>query len=140
MRTLLRKHERKLRYGVAGAWNTAFGYGMFAILCRAARPAGLHYLYALAAAHVLATTNAYFTHKHFVFKTAGFAVLREYFRFTAVYWALFVVNAASLPLLVRATGLGPVLAQGLFLPVVVGAGYLAHSRVTFVDASLERPH
>lgn len=137
-RALLKAHRRKVRYFAAGLWNTAFGYGVFALLCRFAQSAGVHYLYALAAAQVLGTANSYMTHKHFVFKTPGFAVLREYFRFTSVYWVIFVFNAFALPAAVHATGLGPVLAQGLLLPVTIVLGYLAHSRFSFAaDAVLD---
>lgn len=131
MKSWLKSHERKVRYVAAGSWNTLFGYIVFAAFCRTAQSYGIHYLYALAAAQVLGTLNGYLTHKHFVFKTAGFALLREYFRFSAVYWAIFVVNAFALPALVRATGLGPILAQGLFLPISIVIGYLAHSRFSF---------
>jgi putative flippase GtrA len=135
-RSLASAHARKLRYVAAGAWNTAFGYGSFAILCRLGQKIGVHYLYALAAAQVLATMNGYMTHKHFTFKTAGFALMREYLRFSAVYWALFVVNLFALPALVHVTGLGPILAQGLFLPVTIVGGYLAHSRFSFAERRL----
>ncbi|MDE2491985.1 MAG: GtrA family protein [Elusimicrobia bacterium] len=126
-------HARKIRYVAVGLWNTAFGYGAFALLCHLGQKVGVHYLYALAAAQALATTNGYLAHKHFTFKTAGFALLREYLRFSAVYWAIFVVNAFALPQLVRVTGLGPILAQGLFLPFTIVAGYLAHSRFSFAS-------
>lgn len=135
MRKLWRRHEKKARYFAAGLWNTAFGYGVFAVLCRIGQSFGIHYLCALAAAQVLGTTNAYLTHKHFVFKTAGFAVLREYFRFTSVYWGIFVVNAFALPAAIRMTGLGPILAQALLLPLTITLGYLAHSRFSFAGAS-----
>ena len=131
MKRLLRRHERKARYFAVGVWNTLFGYGVFALFCGTARSASDHYVYTLAASQVLGTTNAYFMHKHFVFKTAGFAVLREYFRFTSVYWAIFVVNAFALPAVVRQTGLGPILSQGMILPLTIVLGYLAHSRFSF---------
>jgi putative flippase GtrA len=122
--------RRGWRYLLAGAWNTLFGYGSFVVLCRAASALGVHYLIALSISHVLATTNAYLSYKHFVFKTSGGAV-REYFRFTLVYWAIFAVNLAALPALIRATGLGAIAAQGIITAFAVAASYLAHSRFSF---------
>lgn len=121
---------RKARYLAAGAWNTLFGYAVFAVLCRAAQGLRMHYLFALTLSHLLATTNAYLSYKRFVFKTGG-AWTQEYLRFSAVYWALFAVNLAALPALIHATGLGPVSAQGILLSATVSASYLAHSRFSF---------
>lgn len=130
---MLKTHERKIRYLVAGAWNTLFGYGAFIVLYRVALALKIHYLFALAAGNVLGTTNNYFSYKHFVFKTAGISFLREYFRFSMVYWVIFAINLFALPALVKVTGLGPVPAQGLILAFTIIAGYLAHSRISFRD-------
>lgn len=123
-------HERKIRYLLAGAWNTLFGYLAFIALYGLANFLRLHYLVALTVSQILATTNAYLSYKHFVFKTRG-GYVREYFRFSAVYWALFAANFVMLPVLVHAAHMGPVLAQGIILPVTVAAGYVIHGRFSF---------
>lgn len=126
-------HGRKIRYLAAGGWNTIFGYGSFVGLYHIAVALNLHYLVALTASQVLATTNAFMMYKHFVFKTQG-DYLREYFRFSAVYWVLFLFNLVLLPILVNTAHIGPVLAQGIILPVTVVASYLVHSRFSFKRA------
>jgi putative flippase GtrA len=125
--------RRNVRYLIAGGWNALFGYAAFALLCRVAAAVGVHYLFALGASQLLATTNAYLSYKHFVFKTEG-PWLREYFRFSSVYWVMFAVNVAALPALIHVSGLGPVPAQGVILAVTVIASYLAHSRFSFAAA------
>lgn len=131
MRTVLKTHERKVRYVAAGAWNALFGYAAFIVLYRVALALHVHYLFALAASTVLGTVNNYLSYKHFVFKTAGIALLREYFRFSMVYWVIFSVNLFALPALVRASGLGPIPAQGIILAIAAAAGYVAHERFSF---------
>ncbi len=127
---LLRAHERKLRYLVAGAWNTAFGYGAFVALYFLCRRIGLHYLVALTLAKVLAVTNAYLSYKFFVFRTDG-PRLMEFGRFSSVYGVVFVGNLFALPALVRGLGWNPLLAQAVFASVTAVAGYLAHGRYSF---------
>ena len=122
--------SRTLRYLVTGAWNTLFGYGVFVALCRAGERVGAHYLWALTVSQALATVNAYLGYKHFVFKTSG-GWVREYARFSLVYWIVFAVNFAALPALVNATGLGPIPVQGALLCVTVAASYWAHGRFSF---------
>lgn len=122
--------RKQLRYLAAGAWNTLFGYASFVALVRVAAALHVHYLAALCVSQVLVTTNAYLSYKHLVFKTPGHG-LREYFRFTLVYWLVFAVNFAALPALIRATGYGPIAAQGIISVLAIGASYVAHTRFSF---------
>jgi putative flippase GtrA len=130
MKKLLKAHDRKIRYLATGMWNTLFGYGCFAILCRLGSMVHVHYLFALVGSQVLGTTNTFLSYKHFVFKTKG-GYLREYFRFSLVYWVLFILNLCLLPVVVNAAHIGPILAQGMILPVTVVASYFFLSRFSF---------
>lgn len=126
-------HNQKIRYLAAGMWNTLFGYAIYALCCRLANG---RYFFALSVSQILGTTNAFLSYKHFVFKTRG-DYLREYFRFSLVYWVLFVFNLIALPLLIKNTHIGPIEAQGLILPVTVILGYLVHNRFSFKGHSTQ---
>jgi putative flippase GtrA len=52
-----------------------------------------------------------------------------------VYWAVFAVNVAVLPVLVNGLHWSPLAAQAVFTAVAVVAGYLAHSRFSFAAAA-----
>ena len=117
------------RYLVTGAWNTAFGYGVFALLAvwLASR---VHYLLIGVAASVLAITNAYIVHKIFVFGTKG-NYLREYGRYYLIYGATTVGGLALLALFVDGLGLNLYLAQACVLGLQVAASFVGHRRFSF---------
>ena len=132
----LAAHRKKFLYLVAGAWNTAFGYGAFAGLYLLGRRFGWHYLVALTISNVLAILNAYLSYKLLVFRTRG-RWLGELARFSMVYWVVFAANAAVLPALVRGLGWNPLAAQAVFTAVTIVASYFAHGRFSFVAPSSE---
>jgi putative flippase GtrA len=121
------------RYLVAGAWNTAFGYAVFALLvaCLASR---VHYLLLGVVANVLAITNAYVVHKFFVFKTKG-RYLREYLRYYVVYGTTAVCGLGLLALLVGGFGLNLYLAQAGVLALQVVASFVWHRQFSFSTTS-----
>lgn len=121
--------DRRIRFLLVGAWNTAFGYGSFAALYGVTRLVGAHYLWALLGSQAVSIANAYFGYKKLVFRTQG-DVPREAARFVGVYAALFGLNLILLPLLVR-TGLHPLVAQALAVAVCIALSYAAHSLYTF---------
>ena len=91
-----------IRYLIAGAWNTLFGYGAYAIatyLLTGRVPYA--YMVASCISTVFAITNAYIGYKFFVFKTKG-NYLKEYLRFYVVYGTAGLINLALLPFLVVA--------------------------------------
>lgn len=89
-----------LRYLLVGAWNTLFGYGVFAGFTYLLTPRiPRAYLVATVISTILSVTVAYFGYKLFVFKTKG-NYLREYLRCYVVYGSSGLVNLALLPLLV----------------------------------------
>ena len=117
------------RYLVTGVWNTAFGYGVFALLVALMAPR-VHYLLIGIAASVLAITNAYIVHKIFVFKTRG-NYLREYGRYYVIYGATTVGGLALLALFVEGFGLNLYLAQACALGLQVIGSFVGHRRFSF---------
>jgi putative flippase GtrA len=130
MRSLYRRNEKQVRFLLVGVWNTAFGYLTFAVLYSLTVALHMHYLAALAGSQCICIANAYISYKRIVFKTKG-NYLAEFFRFTAVYWALFALNVAALPLLVGRAGMHPLAAQALIIAASVVASYAAHTLFTF---------
>lgn len=127
-----------LRYLAVGAWNTLFGYGLYAALTylfSEKLPYG--YVIAIACSNVIAVSVAYFGYKFFVFKTKG-NYIREYFRCFAVYGLSILANIAILPVLVGVVG--PLLANKKQAPYVAGAlltagttvvSFIGHKRISF---------
>ena len=130
MKEFLSRYRKQIKFLLVGAWNTLFGYSVFALLCVAAARLGVHYLAALVVSNVLAVTNGYFSYKGAVFN-GGERSWPEYFRFSSVYIALLAANMVLLPLLVNATRLNPVAAQGILLPFTVVSSYVAHNYFSF---------
>ena len=122
--------RRPLRFILVGGWNTAFGYGAFAAFYWLTRRLGVHYLWAVLPAHLLAVFNAFLCQRWIVFGTHGpfFAAL---LRFSAVYWIFFAVNLPLLPLLVQGLHLHPLVAQALLVGANAALSYVAHDRFTF---------
>ena len=88
------------RYLLVGAWNTFFGYGLFALftyLLTDRLP--FAYMAASVLSNVIAVTVAFLGYKWFVFKTEG-NYFREYARCYLVYGTAFLANLAMLPVLV----------------------------------------
>lgn len=129
---------RPLRFLIAGGWNTVFGYGFYVALYYLTRPlvtaAGMpveaHYLGVLVVANVVAVAQAYLAYRFFVFRSRA-DVATEFARFSLVYAVTFAFNLVALPVLVRNTSLGPVLAQGIVVVVASAISYAAHVTFSF---------
>ena len=123
------KNEVLSRYLVAGLWNTAFGYGVFAGLI-AWHSSHIHYLLIAGVSNVLAISNAYVVHKFFVFRTRG-NYLKEYLRYWLVYGAAAVIGMLGLAILVAGLSVNIYLAQ---IGVVCGQvifSFIGHRRFSF---------
>lgn len=112
--------SRVLRFLGAGIVNTAFGYGVFAVLVLAS----VHPQVALVAQFGLGVIWNYSIHARFVFGVRGYARLPQYL---SAYVAAYVCNALFLELLTGA-GVPPLGAQLLVLPLVVILSYVLVSR------------
>jgi putative flippase GtrA len=125
---------RMSRYVAAGAWNTVFGYGVFALLfaCFSAR---IHYLLIAAFSNVLAISNAYITHKIFVFQTKG-NYLREYLKYYVIYGTTALGGLALLAVLASGLGLNVYVAQACVLCVQTVVSFTGHRRFSFASGSV----
>ena len=119
----------KIRYLLAGAWNTFFGYAVGLALYYGFE-GRVHVVEVGIMANVLAITMAFVTYKLFVFRTKG-NWLVEYFRAYLVYGATGIMSIGLLWLLVGGFGLPFWLGQGLTLVLTVVASYVFHARFTF---------
>ena len=89
------------RYIIVGAWNTFFGYGVFAgltwlftgrILC--------DYMVAAVFGNVISITQSFLSHKFFVFQTRG-NYFKEYLRCWVVYGGSSFIGLLMLPIVVN---------------------------------------
>lgn len=119
----------KLRYLVAGAYNTVFGYANFVGLY-ALFSSTLHYLYILLLSHAVSVTNAYCSYRLLVFREADSGWL-PFVRFNAVYVFALGFNMVALPVLVEYVDIHVLAAQALVVMLTVVGSYLLHRRFTF---------
>ena len=116
------------RYLLVGAFNTVFGYGLFALLNWLLRPLGAHsYLLAALLANVIAIGVAFLGYKKLVFRSQG-NYLGEWARCMCVYGSSMLISLAGLAVLV------PVLQRSLRRPEQ--ASYLAAAIMTVLTIIL----
>jgi putative flippase GtrA len=126
------------RYLLVGGFNTAFGYGTYAVLTALLDRLNRNgYILAGLVSPVMNITAAYLNYKFFVFKTKG-NYFREWLRCLAVYSGAILLGTALLPVVVfalrRATSLtsgAPYVAGALLLGINVIFGFLGHKKFTF---------
>lgn len=123
--------SERMRYLLAGAWNTAFGYGITVGLYLALSDT-LHITLIGTIANVLAISMAFATYKVFVFRSHG-NWLAEYLRSYVVYGGTAVVGIALLWLLVDGLHIKIWFAQGALILITVVISYIGHARFTFKD-------
>ena len=124
------RHRQKLLYLAAGGVNTAFGLAFYPALLFASDWLYQHYMVALLIAQFVCTLFSFVNFKLFVFRTRGGA-LREFVRFSAFYYATYVVNWAVLPLAVEKLHWDRIAFQLGFSIATVVIGYFWNARVTF---------
>lgn len=137
VRSLADQHQTKIRFLIAGAFNTTIGLALFPAIYFLAAPMKLHYLVILTISQVLCISFAFLTSKFLVFRTSG-NYLRETGKFLTFHLTYFLVNLAALPALVEFVGMNPVLAQTLFAVLVIVTSYFWHSRITFSSSKVVR--
>lgn len=126
------RESEKLRFLAVGAWNTAFGYGLFLALywlCGA----WLHYLAIAVLSHLVAVTQSFVSQRTMVFSApAGW--LGQYLRFHVASLLALGANLGMLALLVEVFGLHVLVAQAAATAVAVVAAYLLHKHYSFREA------
>lgn len=119
----------KIRYLLAGGWNTLFGYasGLFLYYGMDGRISVIAVGFI---SNILAITMAFLTYKVFVFRTKGDWFV-EYIRTYVVYGAMAIFGVLLLWVSVDVIGLPFWLAQGLIIMPTIIISYIGHSRFTF---------
>jgi len=115
-----------IRYLIVGAWNTAFGYGCYALFTVLLTRVYDHgYIIASVLGNLVSISVAFLGYKWIVFRTKG-NYLHEWLRCMAVYSTTILLSAAALPFLVA-------MLHGMF-QLHRGAPYVAGAIVTAVTA------
>lgn len=127
---VLRRHQTKVRFLLAGVLNTSVGLAVYPTLFIYTGHLKLHYLTVLAISQLICITFSFLTNKFLVFRTSGNYLL-ESGKFLSFHLSYFLVNLATLPALVEFAGMKPVWAQTLFAVLVIITSYFWHSRITF---------
>jgi putative flippase GtrA len=126
---LLRRRREQILYLVIGAWNTAFGYGIWALL-QFLLGDRLHYLAIILIAWPIAVLNAYAGYRIVVFRSDG-PILRELPRFALVYVSTLAINLVLLPILLAVLPFTIYVTQALLTAIVVIGSYLGHRSFSF---------
>ena len=133
-----------VRYIVVGGFNTAFGYGLFALLTWSFRGLGSYnYMYAAVLANVIAISVAFLGYKWFVFRTRG-NYLIEWIRCFGVYGTSALIGLACLPILVpilrhvlRRPEQAPYIAGAILMIVTVLFSFFGHKNFSFRQKQVE---
>ncbi|HEX4169308.1 MAG TPA: GtrA family protein [Bryobacteraceae bacterium] len=127
-----------VRYVLVGGFNTAFGFGVFALLNWSFRRLGsFAYMYAWLLSNVIAITAAFLAYKWFVFRTRG-NYLIELIRCFSVYGSGMLFGAVALPITVtilrrimHKPEQAPYIAGALLTVVTVVLSFLGHRHFSF---------
>ena len=119
----------KLRYLIAGAWNTFFGYSLGVLLFLALTEKLNTAIIALIA-NFFAILMAFTTYKLFIFRSKG-NWRREFIRACTVYGNMALASIGLIWFLVDILKLNIWLSQALTLVLTVFISYFLHKRFTF---------
>ncbi len=117
-----------LRYLVVGVLNTAFGYASYTIFVLSGTPLW----FAVGGSTCVAIFFNFLSYGGLVFGATSYKLLP---RFLIFYAALGGLNFLSLRGLTW-TGVGPLLAQGLLLPILAGVGFIGLRRFVFKKTTI----
>ena len=126
----------KLRFLVVGAYNTLFGWGVFALL-HLTFADRVHYLWLLVVAHFAAVTSAFFSHRQLTFRATG-SMPWQFLRFNLSYLGGLGLGLVLLPLGVRVLNAHPVVVSGVLTLLTVATSYLFHRYFSFARSSPRR--
>ncbi len=126
------------RYLLVGGFNTAFGYGLFALLNWSFTGLGtFSYMYAAVLSNLIAITVAFLGYKWFVFRTRG-NYLMEWLRCFGVYGTTALLGLLGLPILVPILrvrlahpGQASYLAGAIMTLFTVIFSFFAHRNISF---------
>jgi len=122
-------NSKPIRYLLAGAWNTLFGYGVMGGLFNYLSPY-LNLVTIGIIANLLSISMSFSTYKLFVFCTKG-NWFKEYLKSYIVYGGAACFNILLIWILVAKMGVNIWLAQAIAIPLGVMASYFGHHYLTF---------
>lgn len=122
--------RQEFRFLVVGASNTLWGIVSYPIYFWILNPLGVNYILVLLVTYFLNGIISFTTQKYFVFRTKG-NHLKEFWKFFLLQASILAINLAALPLAVQELHLNPVVAQTIFLIVVIVSSFFFHKFVTF---------
>lgn len=130
LRNIIGRHEKKLRFLIAGGVNTIVGLSVYPLLYILLKPIGLGYMEVLFLAQVICITFSFLSNKYFVFKTKG-NIKKEYVKFFMFYGFYLALNVICLPFMVEVINLTPIISQTLFSIAIIVTSYFWHNFITF---------
>lgn len=125
----LQPYREQLQYLAVGAWNTLFGYCVWALLQYLLHDY-VNYLIIIVLSYPISIANAYICYRYIVFRSHGH-VWREVPRFSIVYLVCLAANLMVLPFLLGVLPFNVYVVQALFTMGVVVASYLGHRFFSF---------
>jgi len=128
----LAARREQISFVVVGVWNTAFAYGVWALLQLLLQDR-LSDAAILVLAWPAAVLNAYICHRTLVFRSTG-SIRHELPRFALVYVVTLLANIILLPTLLNILPFSIFAIQAGYTVVVVVASYTAHRLVSFRPA------
>lgn len=121
--------DQRVLFLIVGGANTAFSTALYAGGVYALGP-DVPAVVSLFIAWIVSLVLVFFVYRKLVFRVSGH-VLRDFFRFAAVNFASFCINAGLLFLLVDVLKFWPVLTQVAITVLVVIFNYIGHKKFSF---------
>jgi len=128
-KTIALWRQEKIRFLIVGGFNTAFGLFVF-YLFEFLFGASIGYMGSLYCSFALVTVSSFLLYRFLVFKVTG-KVIKDFFRFVAVYLIPLGANTIALPLLVSVVGINVYLSQTLIVVFSTVVSYLGHKYFSF---------
>lgn len=131
------RYRSQLLYLIVGAWNTVFGYAVWALL-QYAFGDYVSYLLLIVVSYPFAIGMAYLGYRYIVFRSRC-RPLTELPRFLLVYGLTLAANLVALPALLHVLPWNVYVVQALFTLLVVIASYLGHRFFSFRESGTAPP-
>ncbi len=123
------ENPTRVRYVIAGVWNTFFGYILGLVLYYGSG-GQINVVAVGVTGNIISISMAFIIYKLYVFRTKG-NWLKEYFRAFLVYGLSGIMGVGLLSLFVDGVGLPFWMGQGMAIVLIVIISYISHSRFTF---------
>ena len=124
----------KVKFIIAGLWNTLFGW-LIGIILYYSLSSHLDLVYILILSNYIAITNAFLLQKYFVFCSNG-PFWPEYFKMFVSYGLIAIVGSSILWSLVEIFGYSFLYSQTVVSAAMVIFGYIMSKHFTFNHAKI----